>query len=97
MMRDLAKRRLQIAERLFDAFEFGIWSFEEVSHWHVAKEGEELCRSIMLCGVELGAPCLRGEFIVRFKTGSTRVLERYATVDGCLVGGRIRAAVRKVG
>jgi hypothetical protein len=36
MMRDLAKRRLQIAERLFDAFEFGIWSFEEVSHWHVA-------------------------------------------------------------
>ena len=96
-MRDLATRRLQSAERLFDAYEFGIWNIEEASHWHVAKAGEELRRSIMLCGAELGAPCLRGEFIVRFKTRSTLVLERYATVDGCLVGEKIKAAVRKVG
>jgi hypothetical protein len=96
-MRDLAKRRLQSAERLFDAYEFGIWNIEEASHWHVAKAGEELCRSIMLCGPELGAPCLRGEFIVRFKTGSTVVLERYATVEGCLIGDRTKASVRKVG
>jgi hypothetical protein len=96
-MRDLAKRRIQAAERQFDAYEFGNWNIEEVSHWHVAKAGEEMCRSIMLCGVELGAPCLRGEFIVRFKTGSTLVLERYATVDGCLIGGRIKADIRKAG
>ena len=96
-MRDLAKRRLQSAERLFDAYEFGIWDLEEVSHWHAPKAGEELCRSIMLCGAELDAPCLRGEFIVRFKTGSTLVLERYATVDGCLIVEKIQAAVRKVG
>ena len=96
-MKDLAKRRIQIAERLFDAYEFGIWNLEEVSHWHAAKAGEELCRSIMLCGAELGAPCLRGEFIVRFKTRSTLVLERHATVDGCLIGEKIQATVRKVG
>ena len=96
-MRDLAKRRIQIAELLFDACEFGSWNLEEVSHWHAPKAGEELCRSIMLCGAELGAPCLRGEFIVRFKTRSTLVLERYATVDGCLIGEKIQATVRKVG
>ena len=96
-MRDLAKRRVQIAERLFDSYQFGNWNLEEVSHWHLARAGEELCRSIMLCGAELGAPCLRGEFIVRFKTGSVLVLERYATVDGCLIGDRVKAAVRKAG
>jgi hypothetical protein len=59
-MRDLAKRRLQIAERLFDTYGFGIWNIEGASHWHVVKAGEELCRSIMLCGPGLGAPCVRG-------------------------------------
>jgi hypothetical protein len=93
-VRNLAKRRIQIAERLFDSYQFGNWNLEEVSHWHVARAGEELCRSIMLCGTELGVPCLRGEFIVRFKTGSVLVLERYATAEGCLIGGRIKAAIR---
>jgi hypothetical protein len=55
-MRDLAKRRIQIAERLFDSYQFGNWNLEEVTHWHVARAGEELCRSIMLCGAELDAP-----------------------------------------
>jgi hypothetical protein len=96
-MRDLAKRRIQAADRLFDAYVFGNWNLEEVSHWHAIKAGDELCRSIMLCGAELGAPCIRGEFVVRFKTGSTLVLEQYATVDGCLISGRIKTAVRKAG
>jgi hypothetical protein len=36
-MRDLAKRRIQAADRLFDAYDFGNWNLEEVSHWLVAK------------------------------------------------------------
>jgi hypothetical protein len=38
-MRGLAKRRIQIAERLFDSYQFGSWNLEGVSHWRVAKTG----------------------------------------------------------
>jgi hypothetical protein len=94
-MPDLAKRRLPIAERLFDSYQFGSWDLEEISHWHMAKGGDVLCRSIMFCDAERGAPCIRGEFVVRFKTGSMLVDEHYATIDGCFVGEVSKATMRQ--
>lgn len=94
-MPDFAMRRLRTAERLFESYQFGGWDLEEVSHWHAV--GNELCRSIMYCDAERGAPCIRGEFVVRFKSGSAAVDEHYATVDGCFVGEATRAAMRRSG
>ncbi len=37
IMRDLAKRRIEAAARLFDAYEFGNWNLQDVSHRQVAK------------------------------------------------------------
>jgi len=94
-MPDLAKRRLRIADRLFESYQFGSWDLEEISDWHVAKAGDVLCRSIMFCDAERGGPCIRGEFVVRFKTGRARVDEHYATIDGCFVGEVGKAAMRE--
>jgi hypothetical protein len=94
-MPGVAKQRLQIAERLFDAYDFEGWDLEQVSHWHASKN--ELCRCILVCGTEVGAPCMRGEFVVRFKAGSTLVEEQHATLDGCFIGRESKVAVRKAG
>jgi hypothetical protein len=94
-MSDLAKPRLRIAEHLFDSYQFGSWDLEDISHWHGSKAGDVLSRTIMFCDAERGGPCIRGEFVVRFKTGSALVDEHYATLDGCFVGEVARAAMRE--
>jgi hypothetical protein len=56
----------------------------------VAKEGEELCRSIMLCAVELGAPCRVGfhycEKRLNFSGDVKYTAPFFESYQGCGIG-----------
>jgi hypothetical protein len=84
-MNELAKRRLAISEARFDAYQFG-WEVEEVAHWHVERQGDVYCRTVLFCGDAPGGSCVRGHFLVRFLPGRPIVDECYAMIDGCIVG-----------